>query len=114
MAKSKIPDPLARRHLVERNLSEAQALAIAEAYLAEQRWEEAVTFLGKAGAEDRLDSLAEEAVEAGDVFLLSEISRVRKREPEPQTWQRLAESARRAGRELYAETAERLAHRSDD
>ena len=114
MAKSKIPDPLERRHLVERELPTEQALAIAEAYLEDGRFEEAVAFFGKAGAEDRLDSLVGEAVEAGDVFLMNEISRVRGREPDPQTWQRLAESARRAGKDLYAETADRQAHRSDD
>lgn len=114
MAKTKIPDALERRHLIERDLSARQALAIAEAYLEEGRLEEAVVFLGKAGSEDRLESLEREAVESGDVFLLSEIARVRGREPDAQTWQQLAESARRVGKELYADTAERQAHRSDD
>ena len=114
MAKAKIPNSLERRHLVERELSARQALAIADAYLEEERLEEAVVFLSKAGEEERLEALAREAVEAGDVFLLSEISRVQGREPNSQTWQKLADSARRAGKELYADTAERQAHRSDD
>jgi predicted Zn-dependent protease len=114
MAKSNVPNSLERRHLIERELPAARALAIAEAYLEAGRCEEAVVFLGKAGAEDRLDLLAREAVEAGDAFLLSEISRVRRREPDPQTWQQLAESARRAGKEGYAETAERQAQRSGE
>jgi hypothetical protein len=100
--------------MIERDQSPEQALAIAEAYLADDRLEEAVIFLGKAGADDRLDALTEQAVELGDVFLLSEIARVRGHEPEPAVWQRLAESARRAGKDVYAETAERHAHRSDD
>ena len=114
MAKTKIPNSLERRHLVERELSARQALAIAEAYLEEGRSEEAVVFLGKAGSDERLESLTREAVDTGDAFLLSEISRVRGRESDAQTWRQLAESARRAGKELYADTAERQAHRSDD
>jgi len=114
MAKNKIPDPLERRHLVERKLPVEQALAIAEAYLEEGRSEEAVEFLEKAGAEDRLESLTREAVESGDLFLLNEISRVCRREPDSQSWQRLAESARRAGKDLYAEDADRQAKRGDD
>jgi hypothetical protein len=114
VVKSAIPDPLERRHQVERDLPADQALAIAEAYLAEARFEEAVAFLGKAGADERLAALADEAVASGDVFLLSEVSRVRGREPEPDTWKRLAESARRAGKDAYAESAERHAHRSDE
>ena len=114
MPKSKIPNPLERRHLLERGLPAEQALSIAAAYLEEGRSEEAVEFLGKAGADDRLESLAREAVEAGDLFLLNEISRVRRSEPDPESWQRLAESARRAGKDLYAEDAERQAKRGDD
>ena len=33
MARSRIPNPLDRRHLIEKELSEAQALQVAEAYL---------------------------------------------------------------------------------
>ena len=70
MAKSKIPDPLERRHLLERELPPAQALRLAEAYLAEGRTLEAVDFLRKAEAKDRLAALRAEAVAAGDSFLL--------------------------------------------
>ena len=114
MAKSAIPSPIERRHLVERDLGADQALGIAEAYLEAERFEEAVAFLAKAGADDRLKALADDAVAAGDVFLLTEISRVQGRDPDSETWQRLADSARRAGKDAYADTAERHAHRSDD
>ena len=43
---TRIPDPLKRRHLVEGDLDPAKALALAEAYLAEGRSQEAVAFLG--------------------------------------------------------------------
>ena len=84
------------------------------ASLEAERFEEAVAFLAKAGADDRLKALADDAVAAGDVFLLTEISRVQGRDPDSETWQRLADSARRAGKDAYADTAERHAHRSDD
>jgi hypothetical protein len=114
MAPTKLPDPLERRHLIEKELSDEQALAIAEAYLEDGRVDEAVVFFGKAQAGDRLQELADKAVESGDAFLLTEVSRVRRQEPAPEVWERLAEAARRAGKDLYAETAERQAHRGDD
>jgi hypothetical protein len=114
MTQSKIPDPLERRHLIEKDLPAEQSLAIAEAYLADERRTEAVVFLGKAGAEQQLQELAEVAVEAGDVFLLTEVSRARGREPEPATWERLEASARRVGKDQFAEAAHRRAARSDD
>ena len=66
MAKNMIPNPLERRHLVERDLSEAHALRVAEAYLEEGRTVEALDFLCKAEAEDRIADLRAGAVRAGD------------------------------------------------
>ena len=45
MARTGIPDPLERRHLVEKDLPAAQALAIANAYLEKDRCLEALDFL---------------------------------------------------------------------
>ena len=42
MAQPKIPNPLDRRHLIEKELPAERALALAEAYLEEGRTEEAV------------------------------------------------------------------------
>ena len=113
MPKSKIPNALERRHLIERELPPDQALAIAMAYLDEDRRAEAVVFLGKAGADDQLQALADRAVEEGDGFLLGEVSRARRHEPAPEVWARLEESARRLGKLRYAESAGRQANRSD-
>lgn len=107
--KAKIPDPLERRHLLERQLDPARALAIAEAYLEQERSVEAVPFLERADARDRLQALAEEAVEAGDAFLLESVGRALETPPGPETWERLAERARAAGLLTYAESAERHA-----
>ena len=114
MASSKIPNPLERRHLVERELSPEQATALADAYLAEGRADEAVVFLGKAGADDRLQAMWDEAAETGNVFLLKQIARLLPSEPTPGDWERVAEAARAGGKQLYAEAALRLAHRSGD
>ena len=112
MAKSKIPNPLERRHLVERELSREQATALADAYLAEGRAEEAVVFLAKAGAEDRLQALWADVAETGNVFLLKQIAPLLATEPTPGEWERVAEAARASGKQVYAEVALRMAHRS--
>lgn len=114
MKKSKIPDPMERRHWIERELGSAEALAIAEAYLAEDRAPEALAFLAKAGASEQLAAVAAQAVERGDAFLLREVARVTRDEPSPAQWQALAEAAEAAGRLLYAGTARRQAARGDD
>ena len=113
MPKSKLPNPLERRHLIEKELPADQALAIAKAYLEDDRRAEAVVFLGKAGAEDELRALADQAIEDGDGFLLGEVSRVQQHEPDPEVWARLEASARRLGKLRYAESASRQANRGD-
>lgn len=111
MAKAKIPGPLERRHLIERELPPARALEIAEAYLAEERVWEAIAFLQKAGARDRLLELAEQASQAGDTFLVRELCRAAGQEPTPEGWAETAAPARAAGKERFAAQAQRLADR---
>ncbi len=114
MARTRIPNPLERRHLIEKELSPDQALGIAEAYLAEDRRAESAIFFHKAGAGERLQELADLAVEEGDGFLLGEVSRIRQEEAAPEVWARLGEAAERLGKLRYAESAARQANRSDD
>ncbi len=109
MARSRIPDPLTRRHLIERELAPAQALAIAEAYLAQGRSVEALEFLRKAGAEDRLQALRRQAVEEGDAFLLRAVAAQLGVEPEGREWRALALAAEAAGKPVYAAQARRHA-----
>ena len=114
MAKGRIPNPLARRHLVERELPASQAVAIADAYLAEDRATEAADFLALAGAEERLAELRSEAVSSGDAFLLRSVARLMGAPPERDEWRRLAEAAERAGKQRYAEEARRQAERGEE
>lgn len=107
MARSRIPGPLERRHLLDRPLDASRARAIAEAYLAAGRSVEAVAFLGRAGEAAPLEALADEAIEAGDAFLLEMVSRELETTPGPDRWRRLAENARAAGLLAYAASAER-------
>ncbi|MCZ6784348.1 MAG: hypothetical protein O7G30_13660 [Proteobacteria bacterium] len=111
---AKIPDPLERRHLLERELDEAQARALAEAYLEEGRVVEAVAFLQKAGDEERLSALAEEALEAGDAFLFRAACAAAGREPDAAQWQRLGDAAERAGKRNYVALARRQFEGVDD
>lgn len=111
MAKSVIPDPLKRRHLVEEDLDPARAMAIAEAYLAEGRVPEALAFLEKAEARDRLAELRDAAVAEGDVFVLRATASALGEEVEGEIWARVAETAEAAGKALYAREARRQAQR---
>jgi hypothetical protein len=114
MAKSAIPNPLDRRHLIEKNLSEAQALETAEAYLAAGRPVEAVEFLTKAEARDRLAELRSQAIESGDAFLLRAVARAMGEAATRAEWSALAEAADAAGKDRYAADARRQLEREDD
>ena len=111
MARSKIPGPLERRQLIERELAPAQALKTAEAYLAEGRALEAVEFLGKAGDEERLQALRREALEAGDVFLMRAVAAAMGKAPDRDEWLALAAAAEASGKQRYAADARRQAER---
>lgn len=109
MAKTKLPDPLGRRHLIERELAPDQALAYAEAYMEEGRPVEAVDFFAKADAKESLESLRRDAIDAGDVFLLRAIAQAIGVFPNRNDWQEVARAAEAAGKERYAKEALRLA-----
>lgn len=111
MARGRIPDPLKRRHLVESRLDPGRALAIAEAYLEQGRRLEAIDFLRKADARDRLAALRDEAVQEGHVFLLRAAAGALGEAPDAAAWQRTAQAARAAGRAHDATEAERQAER---
>lgn len=104
-----IPDSLKRRDLVEQDLDPKQALAAAEAYLAENRISDALEFLSKAGANDRLRELQQAAIDCGDVFLLREVSHHLGEEPGAREWRAAAAAAEAAGKDAYATEARRMA-----
>jgi hypothetical protein len=113
MAKSAIPDPLERRHLIERELAPEQSMRIAEAYVAEGRSWEAIAFLAKAGAQDRLRALRDDAVVAGDTFLVRELTRALRDEVPAARWREVVAAADAAGKDRYAAQARRLADRAE-
>jgi hypothetical protein len=114
MAKSIIPDPLERRHLLERQADVSASLKIAEAYMEEGRADEAIDFFAKAGASDRLEALLTDAVEAGDAFLMQSVVRVSGIEVGAEKWLRCAQIAEDRGKLRYAEVARRQATRSSE
>ena len=105
----KIPVSLKRRHLVEQDLAPAQALAIADAYLEGNRIADALEFLVKADAQDRLSELRRAAIDCGDVFLIRDLSYRLGEEPSAREWRAAADAAQAAGKETYAIEARRLA-----
>lgn len=114
MAKSVIPDPLRRRHLIEQELTEVQSLALADAYLAEDRVPEALAFLVKAGAREKMQALVDRAVADGDAFLLKQIADAMSEDPGTARWLAAAEAAESAGKLRYAEMARRHARSSEE
>jgi hypothetical protein len=114
MARTAIPDPLERRHLVEKELPAAQALAIAENYLAQDRCLEAIDFLRIAKAADRLAALRARAIADGDAFLLRAVAAAQETPATREEWQQLGAAATNTGRERYALEARRQAERGED
>ncbi len=114
MAKSNVPGPIERRHLIERDLSVAQALRYAEAYLEAGRDQDAIEFLVKAEAEEELEAIRRRSIEAGDAFLLRSVSAATGVTPDREQWKQLAEAAAAAGKERYAVEALRYAERVED
>ena len=114
MARDKIPNPLERRHLLERDMPAAQALALAQSYLDEDRPLEAVAFLVLAEADEKLAEIVEIAVATGDAFLLKSVVDVRRVSVEADAWSRLATAADAAGKETYAALARRQFQHGDE
>ena len=114
MAKAKIPDPIERRHLVEKELPPAQARAIAEAYLADDRCLEAVDFLKIAAAGERLAELRQRSIAEGDAFLLRAVADAQGQAPTRDDWQKLETAAAAQGRDRYALAARRQLERGGD
>ncbi|MCP3983152.1 MAG: hypothetical protein GY723_02115 [bacterium] len=110
----RLPDPLKRRHLVEGEIDSAKALALAEAYLEEGRQQEAIVFLARADATDRLEALLEEAVLAGDAFLVRQVAEAMDQEVPEAKWARVEERARELGKDRYASEASRQVGRVKD
>ncbi len=107
MAKTRIPNALQRRELIEHELDAGRARKLAEAYLEQDRVLEALAFLEKAGDQDRLRAIRDEAIRAGDVFLFREAAARCGEEPDADSWRALAEAASAAGKESYAQEATR-------
>lgn len=113
MARSAIPNPLERRHLIEREATPEQSRKLAEQYLAEGRDWEAIAFLTKAGDRERLAALRETAILAGDTFLVRDITRALHDEVPAEAWRRVAQAATEQGKELFAAQAIRLGERAE-
>jgi hypothetical protein len=114
LAKIPIPLPLERRHLIEKDIPAAQAVAIAQAYLDDDRVSEAIAFLVKGEATDELDALAKQFADAGDAFLVKQLLDASGRELDSTGWLAVAASAEAAGKEFYAEMARRHARSADE
>jgi len=114
MAKSRIPHPPPRKPHNEREIENEKSLALADIYLEQGRLVEAVDFLVKAEANDRIEALKSDAVADGDAFLLKAIADATRNDPGADAWRALAEAAETHGKALYAEMARRHARASEE
>jgi hypothetical protein len=114
LAKSKIPGPLERRHLIEKSQDASKSLATAEAYLEAGRAVEALEFLAKAAATERLVELRATALREGDAFLLRSVANAAGLPVTCEEWSSLATAAAEAGKDCYAAEARRQADRWED
>lgn len=113
MARLAIPNPLERRHLIERDTAPEQSRKLAELYLAEGRNWEAIAFFAKAGDRESLAALRETATATGDTFLVREVTRALRDEVPAELWRRVAQAALERGKERFAAQATRLAERAE-
>jgi hypothetical protein len=109
LAKTKLPDPLSRRHLLGGEMDAAKAKELAQLYLDAGREIEAIEFFAKAGDREALVAQQEIAVGRGDVFLMKAASAGLEEEPSAARWQALADAAVAGGRQRDADSALRLA-----
>lgn len=102
---SRLPDPLKRRHLLEGELDADKALALGEAYLEQGQVLDAVGFLEKAEATERLEELLEESIRNGDAFLVRAVAAALGKPLEAHHWKQVARAATELGKDHYAREA---------
>jgi hypothetical protein len=113
VGKTNLPGPIERRHLIERELSAAQALRHAEAYLEAECDIDALAFLLKAEATDQLQAMRARAIEAGDVFLLRSVASAMDEAPSAEEWKAVSDAAARTGKARYSTQALQQAGRGE-
>ncbi len=114
MAKGGAWGCLDRRDLLnEPSASPQKLLKAANDHLEADLMYDAIDFLARAGAGDRIVELAEAAAGEGDLFLYLHALKAAQKEPEAQTLKNLADEARRKGWQLFADKAAALAGRAE-
>jgi len=103
MAKN-APDsmPVKRALLFSEGTTDAQRNAMADRFVAEERYGEAFEFLEQSKDEERLSRIEARARELGDSFLLLSVERIRKRPVAEESWRETAKTALRLGKYLDA------------
>lgn len=99
-------DCLTRRHLLNAAQAEPDKLGQIGRQLALEGFiSDAIDFLAKAGDDDGLESLWELALDEGDYFLVSRISKTLGRRPQRTELERLAQRAAELGKNSFAAQA---------
>jgi hypothetical protein len=102
----RILDCLKRRSLLNsKNESPQTLIGLGRGFAAEGYLSDAVDFLAKAGDTDGLRELTPRAIEDGDYFLLTRITKVLQRKAETSELETLAGNAERLGKLAFAARA---------
>lgn len=109
---SVLPSTLEKRELLYGKGSDpANLRKIGESYLEAGQADEAAGFFQMAKELSGLEKMAGEAMTEGDYFTFCRIMEMLGRKASPEEWKRLAEEARKRGKELFALKAEKAAQR---
>ena len=104
-----IPDAIPRREMLyEEDVPVGQKAQIAEEYVKAGRIEDALEFFGYAGHREGLECMKAKAMKAGSSYMLGRVADFIPEMVVPEDWEKLAQTAERAGRSADAERARRI------
>ena len=105
-----LPDAITKRDMVFGGQTPSeQLIELGDRYMAHERYYDALDCFAQAKAIDRIEKLAQIALEDGDAALFQETLLARGIKAEPDVWRMIAQRAEELGKFAFAEFAYRMA-----
>ncbi|RME85242.1 MAG: hypothetical protein D6785_04630 [Planctomycetota bacterium] len=109
MSKDGLPDAITKREVIYGNRPWPLSLEeCGNRYQKMGQLMDALLFFHKAGALDKIENLAQLAIEEGNAFLLLQIENLLDKSRAKDDWVKLAKNARAKGKDSYAAKAESI------
>lgn len=109
MPKQDLPDPLIKREVVYGDRPWPLSLEeCGNRYQEMGQFMDALLFFHKAGSLEKIENLAQIAIEQGNAFLLEQIENILNRPRDTKDWEKLQKNAQKQGKESYATRAEAI------